>query len=487
MASKSCLEERGPAILHILVVGFHHQKGSTVEFFYPPLGSQDTGHVTQSLTSSLPPEWRHLPHLALPDGCHNYVKDSVYFTLPLGPEAAHCVYGIACCRQIEAQDLAKVGSDVTRSTIQKSVCVLSRFPAFRFIESKLELVTHAYFNNKDFSDVSILHEAFESLNISITVQSASKALHLGLSQRELILRYQHRLLQIVKALLLHKRVVVFASPAKHLCGTVLAIASLLPSVLEQQLDPLLAKDEYGFPIDVFNSHDSLRPYVCLQQMDTMLRPASETSNLLCGVVNPLYEKQQRKICDVFVHAREGLIYIQDQDTKSALHLTHADLRFCSHLMEAVQEQGMSDEPTAYYGSSEWVKTQYKLYLLSLLATSDGGDAISMDEYNHQFMTGWLKSAVFKNWKSYRREGIVKVEPKHPCEGDLSLGDVRRRLVAQASDYGLNALLKEEVVKQTQRAFTEAAERVTSAVSGAWSTASSAVYSWWTRGGREESS
>lgn len=26
-----------PAILHIFVVGFHHQKGSTVEFAYPPL------------------------------------------------------------------------------------------------------------------------------------------------------------------------------------------------------------------------------------------------------------------------------------------------------------------------------------------------------------------------------------------------------------------------------------------------------------------
>ena len=485
------LEGSGPAILHIVVVGFHHQKGSTVEFSYPPIASDahtrprsrsesDSDHVTRSLTSSLPHEWRHLPHLALPDGCHNYEQDSVYFTL--GSDGARRLYGVACCRQIETQDLRRVGDDVTRSTVQKSVCVLSRVPAFRLIESKLELVTHAYFNNKDFSDVSVIHEAFEDLNASINTHSASQALSLGLSLRPLVLRFQHRLLQIVKALLLCKRVVMYAAPTKQLSTSVLAIASLLPSTLEQQLNPLVAKDEYGFPLGVFAGAEALLPYVCLQQMELLLRSPSESGPLLSGVVNPLFEKQQRRVCDVFVNWVEGLIYIQDTDTKNALHLTNADLRFCSHVSEAVQEHSSPEEPTSFHGSSEWIRTQYKLYLLSLLAASDGGDTVSTDEFNPHFMSCWLKGAVFREWKSYSRDGIVRVDPSHPCEGTPSLGDVRRRLVAQASDYGLNEQLKEQVVEETQRVLTEAAGRVSSVVSGAWFSASSALYSWWRGGG-----
>lgn len=60
------------AILHIVVVGFHHQRGSEVEFLYPPLGKQRN---SQSLI--LPSEWRFLPFLALPDGAHNCEQDTL--------------------------------------------------------------------------------------------------------------------------------------------------------------------------------------------------------------------------------------------------------------------------------------------------------------------------------------------------------------------------------------------------------------------------
>lgn len=50
--------------------------------------------------SELPPAWRYLPALALPDGSHNYLSDTIYFTLPGLTEPAHTVYGISCFRQI---------------------------------------------------------------------------------------------------------------------------------------------------------------------------------------------------------------------------------------------------------------------------------------------------------------------------------------------------------------------------------------------------
>lgn len=471
------MKEDKPAVLHIMVVGFHHQKGSTVEFAFPPLKGSD--HVTQSLTSNLPPEWRHLPHLALPDGSHNYEKDSVYFTLPLPSDATAHVYGVACCRQIATCNLHQVDREVTRSTVQKSVCVICRFPAFKFIQSKLELVTHAYFNVKDFSDVSILHEAYKSMNSSITATSALDALHLDLSQRTLVLRHQHRLLQIVKALLIGKRVVVFGAPANQVCTAVLSIASLFPLGLEYLMNPRISVDDYGFPLQVFDSPSSLQPYVCLQQLDILRNPAGTSCVNLAGVVNPLFEKQHKSVSDVLVHMEQGLLFIQDSETKSQLRLTSADLRFCGHISEVLQEQTSLDEPTAFHGSSEWIKTQYKLYIMSLLATSEAGDAL--DEYNHDFIIAWLKGSVFKSWKTHRRDGILKVEPRHPCEGELSLSDVRRRLVAQASDHGLNIQSRDVVVQETQRVITEAAGRVSSVVSGAWGAASAAVYSWWSRG------
>ena len=494
MAAEACKRsgECRPAVLHIMVIGFHHQKGSTVEFSYPPLrqGYETHGDVTQSLTSILPQEWRSLPHLALPDGSHNYESDSVYFTLPFPSDRSQSVYGVACSRQIDVRKLHTVHKDITRSTVQKSVCVLCRFPAFNFIESRLEIVTHAYFNSKDFTSMTILHEAFDSFNMSITVSTALQVVHFGLSQRTLALHYHHRLLQIIKALLLQKRVVVFGSPAKQLCNTVLSIAALFPGTLEHLVEPEVPSSESGFSLHILDSPNSLQPYVSLQQMDLMLEPPSQSPGLLAGVINPLYEKQQKRICDVFVHADKGLIDIQDQETKSLLRLTSADLRFCSHITDVVQEHTGMSEPASFYGSSEWVKTQYTQYIQSLLATSECGDTAAMDEYDHQFMSSWLESSVFKKWKNSKRgtssgSTTAEIEPRHPCEGGLSLGDVQRRLAAQASDYGVNLQSREQVVKQTQQALNRAADRVTSAVNGAWFTASSAVYSWWNKGGRAE--
>uniref|UniRef100_A0AAQ6AI02 UDENN domain-containing protein n=1 Tax=Amphiprion ocellaris TaxID=80972 RepID=A0AAQ6AI02_AMPOC len=143
-------EGKGP-VLHIVVVGFHHKKGCQVEFSYPPL-MPDEGHDS----NLLPEEWKYLPFLALPDGAHNYQEDTVYFHLPPLSGDMKCVYGVSCYRQIEAKALKVRQADVTRETVQKSVCVLSRVPLYGLLQAKLQLITHAYFEEKDFSQISIL-------------------------------------------------------------------------------------------------------------------------------------------------------------------------------------------------------------------------------------------------------------------------------------------------------------------------------------------
>lgn len=218
------------AVLHIVVVGFHHKRGCQVEFSYPPIS--DEGHDS----NSLPDQWKYLPFLALPDGAHNYQEDTVYFLLPPLSEDTKCVYGVSCYRQIEAKMLKVRQADVTRETVQKSVCVLSRVPVFGLIAAKLQLITHAYFEEKDFSQISILKELYDQMNASLRFPTLEGSqLYLGLSARDLIMHFKHKVLILFKLILLEKKVLFYVSPVNRLVGTLMTVLSLFPGMIERGL------------------------------------------------------------------------------------------------------------------------------------------------------------------------------------------------------------------------------------------------------------
>ncbi|XP_028288379.1 late secretory pathway protein AVL9 homolog [Parambassis ranga] len=223
-------EAKGP-VLHIVVVGFHHKKGCQVEFSYPPL-LPDEGHDS----NLLPEEWKYLPFLALPDGAHNYQEDTVYFHLPPLSGDKKCVYGVSCYRQIEAKALKVRQADVTRETVQKSVCVLSRVPLYGLLQAKLQLITHAYFEEKDFSQISILKELYDHMNGSLRGSSLEGSqVYLGLSPRDLILHFQHKVVLLFKLILLEKKVLFYVSPVNRLVGTLMTVLSLFPGMIEHGL------------------------------------------------------------------------------------------------------------------------------------------------------------------------------------------------------------------------------------------------------------
>ncbi|XP_004385377.1 late secretory pathway protein AVL9 homolog isoform X1 [Trichechus manatus latirostris] len=221
---------RGP-VLHIVVVGFHHKKGCQVEFSYPPLIPGD-GHDSHTL----PEEWKYLPFLALPDGAHNYQEDTVYFHLPPRNGNGATVYGISCYRQIEAKALKVRQADVTRETVQKSVCVLSKLPLYGLLQAKLQLITHAYFEEKDFSQISILKELYEHMNSSLGGTSLEGSqVYLGLSPRDLVLHFRHKVLILFKLILLEKKVLFYISPVNKLVGALMTVLSLFPGMIEHGL------------------------------------------------------------------------------------------------------------------------------------------------------------------------------------------------------------------------------------------------------------
>lgn len=219
-------------ILHILVVGFHHKKGCQVEFSYPPLIAGTEGR------QECPSGWKYLPTLALPDGSHNFNKDFVCFNLPSLVDPHDSIYGISCYRQIPVEELKIRTADVTRSTVQKSVCALLSIPIYGYVEVKLSLIAHAYFEQGDFDCTEILVRAYEQLNACLTSMdpleelAPSSRLHfVGLPLRELVLKWRHKLLMLYKLLLLQKRVVCYGSPVQPICALILGVVSLHPGLL----------------------------------------------------------------------------------------------------------------------------------------------------------------------------------------------------------------------------------------------------------------
>lgn len=230
MSEPALSDSPGEPILHVFVIGFHHKKGCVVEFAYPPLSEENVN------STDLPDPWKHLPTLALPDGAHNFEKDTIYFHLPSLENPRQTVFGISCYRQMNAQNLLRRSSDITRGTVQKSVCVLSQLPLFGLIQAKLELITHAYFDERDFSKVSLLEETYKHLNSSLSKDLLDgQQAFLGLSVRELVLRFKHKTLLLFKLLLLERKVLFYRAPVKDLCSTILTLCSLLPGTVEKGL------------------------------------------------------------------------------------------------------------------------------------------------------------------------------------------------------------------------------------------------------------
>ncbi|XP_055389654.1 late secretory pathway protein AVL9 homolog [Condylostylus longicornis] len=243
-------------ILHIIVVGFHHKKGCQVEFSHPPLIPGTEGK------NECPSGWKYFPTLALPDGSHNFMNDTVFFNLPSLNDPSESIYGISCYRQIPVEKLKIRTADVTRSTVQKSVCVLASLPIYGYIEVKLSCIADAFFDQGDFACTDILVKAYCNLNSCLLTETIPmRHFDVGLSLRDIVLKWKHKILILFKLYLLQKRVVCFGSPVRSMCTLIIGIASLYPRLIEkgfkevacvQTSRPLSPMPDFTSPLDKKN-------------------------------------------------------------------------------------------------------------------------------------------------------------------------------------------------------------------------------------------
>ncbi|CAG0922280.1 unnamed protein product [Notodromas monacha] len=467
--------ENNRVIQHVLVVGFHHKKGAVVEYAFPPLSKN-------SDIIEVPELWRHMPSLAIPDGAHNFEWDIIYFHLPSLEEPGKALFCISCYRQIQAQDVKNPTKDITRSSVQKAICVISRLPLFGHIRVHVWEVADHYMKGGDFSVVGEFPKLFRNLNLRLSPEMLrSPELFFGLKVIDLLLLFRHRLLVLLKCILLEKRILFVHSPVHALSASILAMLSLLPRMLEdglfnatdiptssysvlppvgktdrkfsedsETLEPqngphldleILDKinlEQAGFPFPVFGRGNVCHPFLALPYVD--LLSSENVRGFVVGASNILF-KQKKHLSDVIVELEGGKVDILDPELKKTTSLSTEDSRFMDYLVRRVTESSdgaISPDSTCSsgckkQGADDWVRKAFWVYFIHLAATVDQETVSSQanaemqsDSFSGAFVSSWRETRNFQLWD--RKAKIVNVpHARHPFAGSVSMADMKIKL------------------------------------------------------------
>ncbi|ORZ09801.1 AVL9/DENND6 domain-containing protein [Absidia repens] len=401
MNAQPTLEQKQQQIAAVLVVGFHHAYGPIVEFCHPPLPQQPQTNQSCLEKLDLPEDWNFLPFLALPDGAHQKDEDFAYFHLPPVPGwsvAETTLFGISCNRQIPSKDLLVTTPDITRSIVQKAVVVLARQPIFGPLRQKLAMITAAWFNQKDFTQLDILYNLYNNLTNTFCGPIDDSTLYMGTSLRELLHKFKSKTLVLLKLLLLEKRILFYGYPVERLCTFEYSLISLIPGLLRSLQDsgaPELdisdsdlrqteAKElengnkgsllrYMGLPLRIFEKGSFFQPYLPLQQID-MLK-SNTTKSYVVGTTNSIFFHHKSDIdIDVLVNVETGTFEFYDQKLQSIVNLTLADRRWMENIVKVVYDTWDTNDPSrpmqnTYLGSDDYLRARFEEYVLSLLSST----------------------------------------------------------------------------------------------------------------------
>jgi hypothetical protein len=132
-----------------MAIDFHHARGPEIELC---IGEEDIDVVTKN-------DWSLLPFMALSDGAHASTEEFSYFTLrkkETETAPATSLFGIACSRQLDSNLLINRPADVTRSTVQKAVVVITDTPqSVGQLREKLSVVTSAWFAQRYVDNIHV--------------------------------------------------------------------------------------------------------------------------------------------------------------------------------------------------------------------------------------------------------------------------------------------------------------------------------------------
>ncbi|KAJ3427891.1 late secretory pathway protein avl9 [Anaeramoeba flamelloides] len=159
------------AIPFIAICNFDEEVGSEIEYFSPmPTSKKDPDFQNWLKKFSL---------FCLPTGSHRTESGFLFFNVysppPIKPRER--LYGVSCFRLSTDNDRLAFNKNETsiqkknkkkRRVLQKAVVVLSRLPLYRAIESKLSIITRAFFEQENHQDRSLVTQIHRLLNSSFT-------------------------------------------------------------------------------------------------------------------------------------------------------------------------------------------------------------------------------------------------------------------------------------------------------------------------------
>ncbi|PLW37176.1 hypothetical protein PCASD_11144 [Puccinia coronata f. sp. avenae] len=563
------MEQQKPplTVYAVILVSFDHALGPTVEWSFPTSLAEDEP-LSQQIN-------RNLPFLALPDGAHLKTEDYSYFHLFLPHLSTDStIFGISCNRQIVSTDLINPGADVTRSTVQKAVVVLANQPVFGCIRDKLGVVTRALFAQRDFADRSILEDFYHSLEASFKVglgegggevtmrlaepndqanpgssasstngadssldaeqearrlealkikkgkqkeRSGEAAMYMGTNLRELIHHFRLKTLQLVKLLLLQRRIMFYGHPVESLCTYQYSLVSLIPRLLvnlEDAGSPMLAERSrkislptslqtsdrhsllkyFGLPLDIFGQEtytpsppsggsnslpfchqDSFfQPYLPLQQIDLL-----KASTYLVGTTNTIFQQQKDCKIDAIANIELATLDLKDPKLASLISLTSADRKWMDELIEAVDSSWNEDDPSRpvgnkFLGSDDYVRREFENYVCSVLSvvkyasycenSRGGGPTLGNNEsanasiaaFNETFIQAFKTTHAFKLWDKHTDSVIFDlIDPRHPCEGRVSVVED----VGIWLSHGLKDLKLDETISKSSESVWKLASSI----------------------------
>lgn len=148
-----------------------------------------------------------------------------------------------------------------------------------------------------------------------------------------------------------------------------SIRSFTPPLLNLPLDTC------GLPLHIFKKGSFCHPYLSLTYLDVI--SDTRVRSFIIGATNFLF-KQRRELFDVIIEIDGAKIDIIDPLLKKSLSLTTEDLRFADFLVKCTMESNGSKnsessmlfDGTTFEGGDEWLRYQFKVYLLHLLRTTD---------------------------------------------------------------------------------------------------------------------
>lgn len=130
----------------------------------------------------------------------------------------------------------------------------------------------------------------------------------------------------------------------------------------------LSTQSCGFPLAIFTKGCLCLPYLSLPYLD--LLSDVNVRSYVVGATNILF-KQKRQLYDILVDIDSNRIECQDVNLRKNLHLTTEDLRFADYVVKHVSEERHEVflDGVRWEGGDEWIRTQFRIYLLCLLRTS----------------------------------------------------------------------------------------------------------------------